>query len=81
VCKCINVLKFQENLKDTGNNELMDHSEFQRPLSIGKLEIIRVENLNSKRNEGAIIRSVDFHPKNPVGLAAGNDVVSLYQVC
>lgn len=55
-------------------------AEYKQPLSLGKLEIVRVENLNSKRTEGAIIRSVDFHPINAVGLAAGNSVVSLYQV-
>lgn len=59
----------------------MDFVDSMQLLSLGKLEVVRVENLNSKRNEGAIIQSVDFHPESPVGLAAGNSCVSLYQVC
>jgi len=72
-------MKTGEDEEDDGDEETK-YSRQLNHLSIGKLDIVRVEDLNTERKEGAIIRSVDFHPTSSVGLVAGNSCVSLYQV-
>jgi len=51
-------------------------------LAKGNFEIFRVVDLNARgREEGRLIRCIDFHPKHNVGLVAGNsNVVGLYTV-
>ncbi|ODM99520.1 U3 small nucleolar RNA-associated protein 18 [Orchesella cincta] len=75
------------NSNDSDDDEDMDSrqpssDQKSTALAKGNFEIFRVVDLNARgREEGRLIRCIDFHPKHNVGLVAGNsNVVGLYTV-
>lgn len=71
---------------DPGDDEDDDNGDYSNddtPLARRNFEIFRVVDLNAAgREEGRLIRFVDFHPRHNLAIVAGNsNIVGIYTVC